>query len=111
MSSTAMLAQNLDMTECRRPKRGLAVNPVVKTFEMKTMRKVPKTGLRLVGWDGNNGTTLTAGIHANENHISRVTKDGVQHPDSSGSVTQASTVNVGTCDGEEVNVHLKELVP
>ena len=90
----------------RRQKRCLAVNPVVKTFEVKPMRKVPKSGLRLVGWDGNSGTTLIAGIHANENHISRVTKDGVQHPDTFGSVTQASTVNVGTCDGEEVYVPL-----
>ena len=92
------------MTECRRPTRGLAVNSVAKTYEMKTMRKVPKSGLRLVGWDGNNGTMLTAGILANVNHISWETKDGVQHPDSFGSVTQASTVYVGTCDGEEVYV-------
>jgi len=83
----------------------------VKTYEMKTMRKVPKTGLMLVGWGGNNGTTLTAGIYANKNNICWETKDGLQHPNYFGSVTQASTVYVGTCDGEEVYVPLKELVP
>ena len=61
--------------------------PVVNTYEFKTMRKVPLTGLRLADWDGNNGTTLTAGIHANKYHISLETKDGVQRLDTYGSGT------------------------
>ena len=60
---------------------------------------------------GDNGTTLSAGIHTNVNNISWETKDGVQHPDPFGSVTQASTVYVGTCDREELCVPLKELAP
>ena len=31
----------------------------------KTERVVPKTGLMLVGWGGNNGTTVTGAIIAN----------------------------------------------
>ena len=38
-------------------------------------------------------------------------EDGVLHLDSWGSVTQASTVDVDTCSGEEVYVHLEDLVP
>lgn len=37
------------------------VTPKRQLFTFKTERKVPKTGLMLVGWGGNNGTTVTAG--------------------------------------------------
>ena len=60
------------MTECRCADRVLAMVLVAKTYELKTMRKVPQTGLSLVDWDGKNGTTLTAGVHANKNHITCV---------------------------------------
>ena len=99
------------MTECRRPNRGLAEHPVVKTYEKKTMREVPKSGLSLADWDGIYSTTLTAGIHANKYHNSWETEDGVQRTDSNSSVAQASTLYVGACDGEEVYVPLSELVP
>jgi len=36
--------------------------------------KVPKLGLMLVGWGGNNGSTITAGILANKYNISWNTK-------------------------------------
>ncbi len=42
------------------------VKPASQTFEFRTQRKVPKLGVMLVGWGGNNGTTLTAGILANK---------------------------------------------
>lgn len=42
------------------------VAPVSQTYEFRTERKVPKLGVMLVGWGGNNGTTLTAGILANK---------------------------------------------
>lgn len=42
------------------------VQPCTQTFEFRTSRKVPKLGIMLVGWGGNNGTTLTAGILANK---------------------------------------------
>lgn len=37
------------------------VVPKKEAYTFKTQRKVPKTGLMLVGWGGNNGTTTTAG--------------------------------------------------
>mmetsp|Transcript_36308 Transcript_36308/g.66811 ORF Transcript_36308/g.66811 Transcript_36308/m.66811 type:complete len:508 (-) Transcript_36308:94-1617(-) len=99
------------MTECTRTATGVTVKPVTKTYEFCTERKVPKTGLMLVGWGGNNGTTLTAGIYANKNNVTWETKEGVQRPNYFGSVTQASTVYVGTSGGEEVYVPLKDMIP
>jgi myo-inositol-1-phosphate synthase len=42
------------------------VKPWKESFEFRTKRKVPKLGVMLVGWGGNNGTTLTAGVLANK---------------------------------------------
>merc|ERR1719456_1735544 len=42
------------------------VTPQTQSFDFKTERRVPKTGLMLVGWGGNNGTTVTAGLLANK---------------------------------------------
>ncbi len=42
------------------------VKPVTQTYEFRTQRQVPKLGVMLVGWGGNNGTTLTAGILASK---------------------------------------------
>ena len=55
--------------------------------------------------------TLTAGMHANVNCIYWETKDGGQHLDFFSSVILASIMCVGTCDGEEVYVPLKGLLP
>ena len=42
--SEVLIESSIDyhITECQRSDRGLAVTPVVKTYEMKTIRKVPK---------------------------------------------------------------------
>jgi len=59
-------------------------------------------GLLLVGWGGNNGSTVTAGIMANKHKISWETKEGTKQPNFLGSMTQSSTVRVGNLDGCEV---------
>ena len=56
---------------------------------LKTARKVPKTGLMLVGLGGNNGCTTVAGILANQKKLSWRTKDGEVHANYFGSLTQA----------------------
>jgi len=38
--------------------------------------KAPKTGVMLVGWGGNNGTTFTGGILANKHNITWHNKKG-----------------------------------
>lgn len=82
------------------------VTPNNREYEFKTGRKVPKTGLMLVGWGGNNGTTLTATVHANKENLLWHTKDGVQIPNYYGSMIRASTVKLGTDEttGKDVNV-------
>ncbi len=66
----------------------------------------------LVGWGGNNGSTITAGVLANKHNIRWNTKSGEQVPDYFGSVTQASTVRLGaTPDGQQIYVPFKNLLP
>lgn len=80
------------------------------TFETK--RKVPRTGLMLVGWGGNNGSTVTGAIFANRYGIEFQTKEGVVKPNYFGSLTQASTVLLGhDATGKEVYVPMKDVVP
>lgn len=45
---------------------------------IKTDIKVPKLGVMMVGWGGNNGTTVTAGLLANKLGISWETKNGLK---------------------------------
>ena len=37
---------------------GSVVTPTQDTYQFKTSKKVPKTGMLLVGWGGNNGSTV-----------------------------------------------------
>lgn len=37
---------------------GTTVTPKAETYTFKTQRRVPKTGMMLVGWGGNNGSTV-----------------------------------------------------
>ncbi|GAA5935122.1 hypothetical protein JCM1841_000338 [Sporobolomyces salmonicolor] len=88
------------------------VKPVAQDLEFKTERKVPKTGLMLVGLGGNNGTTLTATILANKHQISWGTRDGVQTPNYIGSLVRASTMRLGLDqDGNDVNVPMSDMLP
>ena len=79
-----------------RPRRLPQVaRPVDVEYQFKTERKVPKLGMMLVGWGGNNGSTCTAGILANKTKMSWETKHGTQQANYYGSVTQASTCRLG----------------
>lgn len=85
--------------------------PTTTSYEFKVDRRVPKLGVMLVGWGGNNGTTVTAGILANKHGITWMTKDGLRKPNYWGSLTQASTVRIGNYEGEEVHTPFKGLLP
>ena len=66
----------------------------------------------LVGWGGNNGTTLTATIIANKENISWSTRDGTQNPNSLGSLVRASTLRLGTDEeGKDVHVPFSDVLP
>jgi myo-inositol-1-phosphate synthase len=66
----------------------------------------------MVGWGGNNGSTVTASILANKNNISWRSKRGVHHPNYFGSVTQASTVKLGVdAEGNDVYIPFSKVLP
>jgi len=88
-----------------------AFTPEETEYVIRTDRTVPKVGFMLVGWGGNNGSTLTGGIIANRNDIRWRTKDGEQKPNYWGSLTQSATCRVGSYNGEEVYVPFKSLMP
>ncbi|KAI0919216.1 hypothetical protein AcW1_003342 [Taiwanofungus camphoratus] len=89
------------------------VTPTVKQYEFQTARQVSKTGLMMVGWGGNNGTTLSATILANRHNIIWHTKSGVQRPNYIGSLLRASTVRLGTepATGKDVHVPVSDVLP
>jgi len=65
----------------------------------------------LVGWGGNNGTTVTAGILANKMNLSWYTKKGEQKANYYGSITQSSTIKIGVKENQEVYLPMKEILP
>jgi len=96
----------------QQPNGQFTVEPTQEVVQIKTTTKVPRTGVMMVGWGGNNGTTVTAAILANRHKISYRTKEGIIGPSYTGSVTQASTVSLGRdADGQEIFVPLGQLVP
>ena len=84
-------------------------------FSIKTDLKVPKgniyfvtlnhlkfnlksnelVGLMMVGWGGNNGSTLTASLIANKKGLKWNTRTGVQSANYFGSVMMSSTTRIG----------------
>jgi len=92
--------------------KGYVVKPKSVDLKLKTDRAVPKLGVMLVGLGGNNGCTVYAGVMANRDNIAWNTKEGEQKPNWHGSITQASTVRLGTTpEGEEIYVPMKDLMP
>lgn len=87
------------------------VTPETTKYTFRTERKVPKLGLMLVGWGGNNGSTVTAAILANKHKMSWHSKEGLHHANYFGSITQASTVSIGTGPEGEVYIPMKDMLP
>jgi myo-inositol-1-phosphate synthase len=65
----------------------------------------------LVGWGGNNGSTVTGAIIANKLGLSWNTKDGEQTSNLYGSLTQSSTVLLGTGPNGDVYLPFSSLLP
>ncbi|CZT41435.1 probable myo-inositol 1-phosphate synthase (MIPS) [Rhynchosporium secalis] len=87
--------------------------PKETIYEFKVDRKVPKTGMMLVGWGGNNGTTVTAGIIANKRGISWDTREGSRDANYYGSLVMGSTVKLGTNakTSKDVNIPFQNVLP
>uniref|UniRef100_A0A8C0FLD8 inositol-3-phosphate synthase n=1 Tax=Bubo bubo TaxID=30461 RepID=A0A8C0FLD8_BUBBB len=80
-------------------------------FTFRTGRQVPRLGVMLVGWGGNNGTTVTAAVLANKLGLSWMTKTGRKKANYYGSLLQASTVCLGTGPSGDVYVPFRDLLP
>lgn len=67
----------------------------------------------MVGWGGNNGSTLSATILANRHNIIWRTKGGVQQPNYIGSLLRASTVRLGSdpATGKDIHVPISDVLP
>lgn len=95
------------------PDGSLVATPHETKYEFKVERKVPKTGLMMVGWGGNNGSTVTAGIIANRRGLVWDTKEGPREANYYGSVLMASTMKLGT-DAQthrDVNIPFHSVLP
>lgn len=91
---------------------GYTVRPETTELSIRTDRQVPRLGLMLVGWGGNNGSTITAALEANKRALEWRTRTGVQKANWFGSITQASTVLLGTdANGQDVHIPMNKLVP
>jgi myo-inositol-1-phosphate synthase len=89
------------------------VLPKEETYHFKVDRRVPKLGMMLVGWGGNNGSTVTAGIIANKLNLEWEIREGKQKANYYGSVLMSSTVKLGTDPqtGRDVNIPLHDMLP
>ena len=87
--------------------------PKETVYEFKVKRQFGKVGMMLVGWGGNNGTTVTAGIIANRRGLVWDTRDGKQAANYYGSVVMGSTMKLGTetKTGKEVNIPFHDVLP
>jgi myo-inositol-1-phosphate synthase len=87
--------------------------PKDTVYDFKTERKVPKTGMMLVGWGGNNGSTVTAGIIANRRGLVWETREGPRAANYYGSVIMGSTMKLGTNakTAKDVNIPFHDILP
>ncbi|XP_069505382.1 inositol-3-phosphate synthase 1 [Ambystoma mexicanum] len=87
------------------------VKPCSTKFTFRTERRVPRLGVMLVGWGGNNGTTVTAAVLANKLGLSWMTKSGRKYANYYGSMLQSSTVCLGSDSSGDVHVPFCDLLP
>lgn len=97
--------------EVKREQDVIKATPMTTQLTFKTKLQVPKVGVMLVGLGGNNGTTVTAAILANKHKMSFMTKEGKVEANYFGSVTQSSTVFVGSSHEEDFYTPMKDMLP
>ena len=87
--------------------------PKETIYDFKVERKVGKVGMMLVGWGGNNGSTVTAGIIANRRGLAWETREGKRAANYYGSVVMSSTIKLGTEaeTGKEINIPFHDVLP
>ncbi|KAJ1979599.1 Myo-inositol-1-phosphate synthase [Dimargaris xerosporica] len=91
----------------------MVAEPTDTQYQFRTETTVPKVGVMLVGWGGNNGSTVTASILANRMGITWRTKEGLQKPNYYGSVALSSTLKLGVRadNGQDVFIPFHDVLP
>ncbi|CAF1005395.1 unnamed protein product [Adineta ricciae] len=103
-----------DMNHCEvdHQKKRVNITPRKYQYDFRTKRQVQRTGVMLVGWGGNNGSTVTGAIIANRDKITWMRKEGEQHANYYGSLTQSTTIRLGSNkDGKEVHIPFNTILP
>lgn len=109
----AILARvQYETARCQRDGDTVVVTPQRRRLEVRTVRRPHRVGAMLVGWGGNNGTTLTAALLANRAGLRWETREGERRADWLGSLTQSATLKLGLdAEGRDVWVPLNAVVP
>ncbi|ODN06032.1 Inositol-3-phosphate synthase 1 [Orchesella cincta] len=99
-------------TATQHPDGRITINPYTLEMDVTTAAKVPRTGLMMAGWGGNNGTTFTGMCLANKHKLTWHSKRGEHKADFLGSVSMIGTFPVGLNeDGEEVFAPVRHMLP
>jgi len=89
----------------------LTVEPKTQTYVFRTDKKVRKTGLMIVGLGGNNGSTVTGAIIANKLGFSWQKRSATIKANYLGSITQSTTIRVGTVNNQDVYIPFNTILP
>lgn len=90
----------------------IQATPIDHHYIFRTQKEVARTGVMLVGWGGNNGSTLTASILANKLSLQWNTKFGEKSSNYYGSLIMSSTIRLGSNElGQDVHAPIKSLLP
>jgi len=89
----------------------ITIEPRTDIYEFKTDRRIPKTGLMIVGLGGNNGSTITGAIIANKLNLTWQKRSKTMVSNYYGSLTQATTLRLGCVNGREVYVPFNKILP
>uniref|UniRef100_A0A0N4ZBI5 Inositol-3-phosphate synthase n=1 Tax=Parastrongyloides trichosuri TaxID=131310 RepID=A0A0N4ZBI5_PARTI len=89
----------------------ICVTPQTYNYTFRTKLQPAKTGLMLVGYGGNNGSTLLGSIIANKHNLTWNTRSGLKKANYYGSITQATTVHVGWNGKKQVYIPFKDILP
>ena len=90
----------------------IQATPIDHQYTFRTQKEVARTGVMLVGWGGNNGSTLTASILANKLSLQWNTKFGEKSSNYYGSLIMSSTIRLGSNElGQDVHAPIKSLLP
>ncbi|CAF1154990.1 unnamed protein product [Adineta ricciae] len=103
-----------EMNDCQVDQNTKRVKIIPRKYHytFRTKRQVQRTGVMLVGWGGNNGSTFTGAIIANRGNIAWMRKEGEQRPNYYGSLTQSTTIRIGSNDeGKEVHIPFNTILP